>query len=64
MQKYPSGKAPSAKYEHLKEIEYRDQVRTLSDWARDLGLEYFALVKRFNDGDRGEVLFRPRYARK
>ena len=59
-----SGKAPSAKYEHHKQIEYRDQVRTLSEWARDLGLEYHALIKRYNKGDRGEVLFRPKYAHK
>jgi hypothetical protein len=39
-------------------VEYDDELLTLGEWSRKIGIGYKVLLHRYHKGDRGERLFR------
>lgn len=42
----------------IKKAEYKGEEHSLFEWAKITGMSYQKLTKRYDNGDRGEALFR------
>ena len=42
----------------IRKAEYKGEVHSLYEWAKIKGISYQTLVTRYDNGDRGEALFR------
>ena len=42
----------------IRKAEYKGEVHSLYEWAKIEGISYQTLVTRYDNGDRGEALFR------